>query len=164
MLTKNFVGYLYTCSSYDGARQYRINTVLKDTEGKEWTAPANSTSGFWLKTFLSAPAVDRGAFWLVLGDDATAVKKDDYKLGNELTGLTAGVGDYIFNNDTGRIRIYRTYANDTSNDIEVSEVGLAVRASTNAGDKNILIAREVLAKPITIKANGGVQVLGIDLG
>lgn len=163
MLTKNFVGYLYTCSNFDGARQYRNNTVLKDTEGNEWTAPANSTNGFWLKTFPSAPTVDRGAFWLVLGDDATAAKKDDYKLGNEVTGLTAGVGDYIFNNDTGRIRIYRTYANDTSNDIEVSEVGLVVRASANAGDKNILIAREVLDSKIVIKS-GGVQVFGIDIG
>lgn len=165
MLTRNFIRYLYGCSDWNNARGNRQNASVKELNGDEYTAPINQQSSYWLRIYTTEPSNERGTFWLVLGDDSTAVTADDYKLGNEITGLTPLAGDYIFNLDSsnGKIRIYRTFANNTDSDINVSEVGLVVRASTNAGDKNILIAREVLDSKIVIKS-GGVQVFGIDIG
>lgn len=164
MLTRNFIRYLYGCSDWNKSRSNRQNASVKELNGDEYTAPANTQSSYWLRTYTTEQFDERGTFWLVLGDDSTAATADDYKLGNEITGLTPLAGDYIFNLDSsnGKIRIYRTFANNTDSDISVSEVGLVVRASTNAGDKNILIARET-SKPIVIKP-GGVQVFGVDIG
>lgn len=160
MLTNNFIPYLYGCSKYNDSRAYRTYPV-KDLTGTEYDSPKDNEDNPWIRKFSAGSSTEYGAFWLVLGADDTPVTKDDYKLGNEVTGLTAGVGDYIVNDN--KIRIYRTYANNTDSDIEVSEVGLVVKSNTHSGQKNILIAREVLEQAITIKP-GGTQVFGIDIG
>ena len=44
--------------------------------------------------------------------------------------------------------------------VPVKEVGIIIYRS----GVSFLIAREVLGTPITVKANGGTQVFGIDIG
>ena len=157
MITKNFANYLYGCSDYSGARQNRRTASITDLTGDKLATPADQYQNTWLKTFTSKPGTRPGEFWLILGDNNTPATTDDYKI-NEITGLTQLVGDYIFNN--GKIRIYRTFANNTDRDITVSEVGLAVIASTEKNEKPILIAREVLDSEYVIKSGGGYRRSG----
>lgn len=136
---------------YNGSRAYRTHPI-KDLTGTEYETARGNEDNPWLRTFTAGASTDYGTFWLVLGSSDATATKDDYKLGYEVTGLTAGVGDYIVNGN--KIRIYRTYANNTDSDIEVIEVGLVVRANTPSGFKSILIAREVLGSKIVIKSGG----------
>ena len=64
------------------------------------------------------------------------------------------------------LRITKTVSNPTTEDIIVKEIGLIINLS-NMGTETqnlALLAREVLDEPITVKANGGIQVFGIDIG
>lgn len=155
MITKNFSNYLYGCSEYSGTRQNRKTASITDLTGDKLETPADQYASTWLKTFTPGPSTNPGAFRLILGNDNTPATPNDYKI-NEITGVTPLVGDYIFNN--GKIRIYRTFANNTDSDITVSEVGLAVIASTSKREKPILISREVLDSEYVIKSGGGTDV------
>ena len=61
---------------------------------------------------------------------------------------------------TRKLRFTKTVSNDTAEDITVKEVGIIIFRD----GVSFLIAREVLDTPITVKANGGTQVFGIDIG
>lgn len=156
MLTKNFIKYLYGCSYPNGTRNNRT-VIVTDVDGNEVEGPARGGSNEFLKRFTESPATTGGDFWLVLGDGNTPPTLEDYKLENEVTGLTTLAGDCILNGN-GKIRIYRTYANNTANDISVSEVGLVARVNVNNGNKPVLIAREVLGSKYVIKSGGGTDV------
>ena len=101
-----------------------------------------------------------GYGWYVnVGYGDTAVDKDDYKLDddniidtNSLTFVTNAV-----NNTTPAIRCaITTYRNNTNADVVVKEVGLVGKCYNTANElrRNVLIARKVLATPITVPANG----------
>lgn len=161
MLTSNFVPYMYSCSSYDGTRRNR-RPIVKDLNGTNYQTPNTVATNTWMYGFYPSDQDAYGGFWLELGNGNTPPTSGDYKMENKITELTPLAGDYIYN-DTGAIRIYRSFANNTDHSIEVSEVGLAIRIQTDDGGKQILLAREVSASPITIEPNG-IQTFGIDIG
>lgn len=102
-----------------------------------------------------------GDFCLVIGTDDTPVTKQDYLWTHDITDLTDSGGSVgCADRDGNRVfRVTRSYANNTSEDIEVKEVGLVLCTK----NMKVLIAREVLPEPVVVKANGGIQAFGIDL-
>ena len=104
-----------------------------------------------------------GEHCLVLGTNNTPVTVDDCEWKNDITDLSTVSLSFSRATVNGNrvIRVTRSVANNTENDITVSEVGIVV---ADYRSRKILIAREVLDTPITVKANGGAQVFGIDIG
>ena len=140
----------------------RTEETIYDITGTPKVAPVKSGLGSnlmnmkaKLKNINSA-----GDFCLMIGSDDTPVTKQDYAWTHDI-GLTDSGGSVgCTNRDGNRVfRVTRSYANNTSEDIEVKEVGLVFYTR---GIK-VLIAREVLPEPVVVKANGGIQAFGIDL-
>lgn len=140
----------------------RTEETIYDITGTPKVAHVNSGLGSCLMT-MKAKLKDinsAGDFCLVIGSDDTPVTKQDYAWthGIDLTDSsgTAGCAD----RDGNRVfRVTRSYANNTSEDVEVKEVGLVFYTYSI----KVLIAREVLPEPVVVKANGGIQAFGIDL-
>jgi len=140
----------------------RTEETIYDITGTPNVVSASSTLGSRLMR-MKAKLKDinaGGDFCLVIGSDDTPVTKQDYAwtydIGLTDSGGTAGCAD----RDGNRVfRVTRSYANNTSEDIEVKEVGLVLYTR----DMKVLIAREVLPEPVVVKANGGIQAFGIDL-
>lgn len=108
------------------------------------------------------PSSYSAGYCLAFGSSDIPASADDYAWDHNISGLSSiswSVNTVIVNG-AKKLRITETVMNDTEEDVVVKEIGLIVTLLGNV----FLVAREVLAKPITIKANGGVQVLGIDLG
>lgn len=141
----------------------RTKETIYDIIGTPQIVPATSGVGSYLMRMkASLNNVNSGGdFCLVIGSDDTPVTKQDYAWTHDITDLTdsggtAGCAD----RDGNRVfRVTRSYANNTSEDIEVKEVGLVLYTR----DMKVLIAREVLPEPVVVKANGGIQAFGIDL-
>lgn len=163
MLLNNFMNYLFGCSRYDGARNYTA-VNFKNINGDSGTLPANEGNSFFYNMrYLPKDLSYTGDFCICLGTNNTPNTTDYYLWQNDVTTLltNSGYGFKSLLRDGKQImRITRTVTNDTAEDITVSEVGLLVRMA----GQNVLIAREVLNTPITVKANGGTQVFGIDIG
>lgn len=104
---------------------------------------------------------ESGDFCVALGTDDTPVTFDDYKWEHGIDTLTnSGYSHKIVNRNGNWVcRYTRTVTNDTSEDITVKEVALIQTAASI----KVMIAREVLDQPVTIKP-GGVQAFGIDIG
>lgn len=115
-------------------------------------------------TSLSAVKSGSGYFYIGLGTNATPVTPDDYAWDNDIADLTHNSWSLTTELKDGRkvMRFTETVTNNTDTDITVSEVGIIVQG--NGAANTFLIAREVLDTPITVKANGGAQVFGIDIG
>lgn len=104
---------------------------------------------------------NNGDFCIALGTDDTPVTADDCKWEHGIDNLTnSGYSHKIVSNNGNWVcRYTRTVTNDTAEDITVKEVALIM---VIAGIK-VMIAREVLDQPVTIKP-GGIQAFGIDIG
>ena len=141
----------------------RTSETIYDIAGSHIEVNVSSGYGSLMRAMKEKIATlnGNGDFCLVIGTDNTPVTKQDYLWSHDITGLTdsggtAGCAD----RDCNRvIRVTRSYANNTSEDIEVKEVGLILRTYS----ENVLIVREVLPEPVVVKANGGIQAFGIDL-
>ena len=110
-----------------------------------------------------------GDYALAVGGNDTPTSKDDYAfsldLNNSLTVLSTATSSIIDADGTRKLRFTKTVSNDTAEDIIVNEVGIIISTSNGFSESGaFLIAREVLDTPITVKANGGTQVFGIDIG
>ena len=102
-------------------------------------------------------------YCLAFGSSDIPASADDYAWDHNISGLSSisWSVNIVIVKGAKKLRITETVTNDTEEDVVVKEIGLIVMGLSG---NVFLVAREVLAKPITIKANGGVQVLGIDLG
>ena len=100
---------------------------------------------------------------MAFGSSDIPASADDYAWDHNISGLSSisWSVNIVIVKGAKKLRITETVTNDTEEDVVVKEIGLIVMGLSG---NVFLVAREVLAKPITIKANGGVQVLGIDLG
>ena len=91
-----------------------------------------------------------GGVWI--GDGDTAPTVDDYKLaGNQITTFTANTSISV--SITDKILITATYniTNTSGSPIIIKEYGIFIR---NGGTGKAMLARDVLATPITIAGNG----------
>lgn len=157
MLTNNFIKYLYGCCPYDSARG-GIPMPCIGITGESVTTEWNVTNTLFREFVYSAKNYNHdGDFYIGLGTDDTPVTPDDYLWSHEIDTLDNGGGKFTCVNN--KIRILRTFTNNTDSDIEVKEIGLII---CMAG-KSVLIDREVLSQPYIIKP-GGAQVFGIDIG
>lgn len=162
MILNNFKKVLFLASR--GSSSTRQNPVSP-------ISTTGSTSGYSLTQvqtaicsrmkYLPSDISDDGDFCVAIGTDDTPVTIDDYKWEHGIDSLTdSGYSHKIINRNGDWVcRYIRTFANDTSEDITVKEVALIQFA---VGIK-VMIAREVLDQPLTIKP-GEVQALGIDIG
>ena len=123
----------------------------------------NNYARFELYGFSTTITNTNGYATIVVGSNSTPVEPSDYAWNNDITTLTKVSQNCIIADRDGRkvLRFLLQTTNDTSDDVEVSEVGVIICIN---GGNNVLIAREVLDTPITVKANGGAQVFGIDIG
>lgn len=163
MLLNNFKDWLYGTVNYSmyGSRG---GVSYKNIDG-------NTVNLNWndMNNFLTTPTANisqlssNGDHCLVLGTNNTPVTVDDCEWKNDITDLSTLSTSFFRATVNGNrvIRITRSVANNTENDITVSEVGIVV---ADYSYRKILIAREVLETPITVKANGGAQIFGIDIG
>ena len=163
MLLNNFEDWLYGTISYNLYRA-RGDVSYKSIDG-------NTVNLRWdeMNNFLAVPREsisqlsNNGDHCLVLGTNNTPVTVDDCEWKNNITDLSTLSTSFSRATVNGNrvIRVTRSVANNTENDITVSEVGIVV---ADYSSRKILIAREVLETPITVKANGGAQIFGIDIG
>ena len=176
MVLDNYIKYIYGSTVRDtgdsGVRE-EMKPHLKSLTGeKNYIYPGSR------ETFVNFAAcrnliselytTSYGEFCLALGTNDTAPAKGDYAFANEITTLNRD--SYSMNTvskgDKTVLRITKTVSNPTTEDIIVKEIGLIINLS-NMGTETqnlALLAREVLDEPITVKANGGIQVFGIDIG
>ena len=130
--------------------------------------PLDNYGQLQLNYFMSALPTDNvgpGYVGVFVGSNDTPVTPDDYAWSNNIDTLTkvSQSAKIVIKNGKKVLRFILSVTNDTDADVEVKEVGVIV--SINYGrNANALIAREVLDTPITVKANGGAQVFGIDIG
>ena len=130
--------------------------------------PLDNYGQLQLNYFMSALPTDNmgpGNVGVFIGSNDTPVTPDDYAWNNNIDTLTkvSQSAKIVTKNGNKVLRFILSVTNDTDADVEVKEVGVIV--SVNYGrNANALIAREVLDTPITVKANGGAQIFGIDIG
>ena len=165
MLLNNFVSMMLGVIGYryrPGAAVFK--NLAGDTVQKGWDA------GFpWFQQLKNNPSnfTDYGDYALVIGENNTPTSKDDYAfsldLNNSLTVLSTATSYILDANGTRKLRFTKTISNDTAEDIIVKEVGIIIGLGRYSESDAFLIAREVLDTPITVKANGGTQVFGINI-
>ena len=163
MLLNNFKDWLYGVVNYN-LYNSRGNVNYKDIDGN--TVNLNWNDG---NNFLNNPRAsiseltNNGEHCVVLGTNDAPVTVDDCEWKNDVTDLSTVSLSFSRATVNGNrvIRATRSVTNNTENDITIREVGFVVNGY---GNKKVLIAREVLDTPITVKANGGAQVFGIDIG
>lgn len=167
MLLNNFISMMHGAIDYS----YRTNpAVFKNLAGD--TVQIGWDQGFpWFKQIKNNPSnfVNNGDYTLAVGGNDTPTSKDDYAfsldLNNSLTVISYAISPVIDADGVRKLRFTKTVSNDTAEDITVKEVGIIISKGGVFSESNIfLIAREVLDTPITVKANGGAQVFGIDIG
>lgn len=166
MLLNNFISMMLGAIDYN----YRpgiafFKNLAGDTIQKGWN------DGFpWFKQLRNNPSNFSfyGDYAVVVGGNDTPSIKDDYAfsldLNNSLTVLSTATNSIISADGTRKLRFTKTVSNDTTEDIVVKEVGIIISLGSYSESNAFLIAREVLDTPITVKANGGAQVFGIDIG
>lgn len=162
MLLNNFISMMSGAIIYN----YRPGTAVFKTLAGD-TVQIGGTDGFpWFRELKNNTSnlINSGDYTLVVGENDTPTSKDDYAfsldLNNSLTVLSVNINYIIDANGVRKLRFTKTVSNDTAEDITVKEVGIIIYRS----GVSFLIAREVLNTPITVKANGGTQVFGIDIG
>lgn len=167
MLLNNFASMML------GAIDYSCRpgiAVFKNLSGG--TVQRGWNDGFpWFKQLRNNPSNFSlyGDYALVVGENDTPTSKDDYAfsldLNNSLTVLSTATSSILGADGIRKLRFTKTVSNDTAEDIIVREVGIIISSGSNFSESDaFLIAREVLDTPITVKANGGTQVFGIDIG
>jgi hypothetical protein len=176
MVLDNYIKYIYGSTVRDtgdsGVRE-QMEPHLKSLTGEEnyiYPGSRNTFVNFAACRNLISElyTADYGQFCLALGTNDTAPTKGDYAFANEITALNRDSYsmDTVGKGNKTVLRITKTVSNPTTEDIIVKEIGLIVSLS-NMGTETqnlALLAREVLDEPITVKANGGIQVFGIDIG
>ena len=111
------------------------------------------------------------SFGIVVGSGTTNVSPTDSSLASKISnGTGSGQLSYqthttnsSFSSSSSFIQISRTFINNSGADVVVREVGLIARNffRDNSGVKNdakILIARDVLPNPVTVKPLGSLNV------
>lgn len=163
MLLNNFKDWLYGTVNFNmyGSRG---GVGYKSIDGNTVNLNRNDMNNFLATPRESISQLSsNGEHCLVLGTNNIPVTVDDCEWKNDITDLSTLSTSFFRATVNGNrvIRVTRSVANNTENDITVSEVGIVV---ADYSSRKILIAREVLDTPITVKANGGAQVFGIDIG
>lgn len=164
MILNNFKDWWYgTVNSYTYSGRGAVS--YKNIEGTTVNLRYDEVNNFLSTPYGSLSDIDgnSGFHCLVLGTNNTPVTVDDCEWKNNITDLSTVSLSFSRATVNGNrvIRATKSVANNTENDITVSEVGWVVR---DYSGQKILIAREVLATPVVVKANGGVQIFGIDIG
>lgn len=166
MLLNNFASMMLGAIDYN----YRPNpAVFKNLAGG--TVQKGWNEGFpWFRELKNNPSnfVSYGDYAVVVGGNDTPSIKDDYAfsldLNNSLTVLSTATSSILDADGVRKLRFTKTVSNDTAEDIIVREVGIIIGLGSYSESNAFLIAREVLETPITVAANGGTQVFGIDIG
>ena len=130
--------------------------------------PLGNYGQLQLNNFMSAIPTDNlgpGYVGVFVGSNDTPVTPDDYAWSNNIDTLTkvSQSAKIVTKNGNKVLRFILSVTNDTDEDVEAKEVGVIVKVNYGS-NTSVLIAREVLDTPITVKANGGAQVFGIDIG
>lgn len=166
MLLNNFISMMHGAIDYN----YRPGiAVFKNLTGD--TIQIGWDKGFpWFRELKNNPSnfVKFGDYALAVGANGTPTSKDDYAfsldLNNSLTVLSTATSPILDVDGVRKLRFTKTVSNDTAEDIIIREVGIIICTGIYSESNAFLIAREVLETPITVKANGGAQVFGIDIG
>lgn len=166
MLLNNFISMMLGAISYN----YRPGSaVFKNLAGN--TVQKGWNDNFpWFQQLKNNPSnfINYGDYAVVVGGNDTPSIKDDYAfsldLNNSLTVLSTATNSIISADGTRKLKFTKTVSNDTAEDIIVKDVGIIISTGSYSESNAFLIAREVLNTPITVKANGGAQVFGIDIG
>lgn len=176
MVLDNYIKYIYGStvrSTGDSGIRKENEPHIKSLAGAEnyiYPSIRNTFGNFGACRNLISElcTADYGHFCLALGTNDTAPTKGDYAFANEITTLNRDSYsmDTVGKGDKTVLRITKTVSNPTTEDIVVKEIGFIAKLSAmGAETQNLaLLAREVLDEPITVKANGGIQVFGIDIG
>ena len=130
---------------------YNLTIYLTDFNGK------SQSGNLGYNIFTSGNALR-----VLVGSGTDEVKETDYKLSNMLDtsvlnvlSLSSKVGGKI-NNWTRLATVVTTFNNVTSEDVTVTELGIAHQVGVTSGGvttyTRYLLTRELLATPVTIKA------------
>jgi len=130
--------------------------TLVDQSGNNANVPNNTDVVSVFKT--NAPAGE-DRYGILVGSGTNPVSPNDYKLYNKipnsiLAHSDTNVGQFTGNENGFTFAINRTFTNNGTQDVTVSEVGLAILAASLW----ILIARDLLSSPITVQPGQVLQV------
>lgn len=137
---------------------------LKDMHGRKMEFANQSTD---INTLVDGSSeVNYGNAYVAVGSNDAPVQRTDYTFDSKITTLqlesySHGVKQ---KGDKQVLRIVKTVSNPTTEDIVVKEIAFIVKVNPLSTADEVLMVREVLDEPITVKANGGIQVFGIDIG
>lgn len=166
MLLNNFISMMLGAIEYNYRPGKAIfKNLAGDTIQKGW-----NENFPWFKRLKNNPSNfdSYGDYAVVVGGNDTPSIKDDYAfsldLNNSLTVLSTATNSIISADGTRKLKFTKTVSNDTAEDIIVKDVGIIISTGNSSESNIFLIAREVLDTPITVAANGGAQVFGIDIG
>lgn len=144
------------------ANNWRLRSVNGTYQNGSLTSGHQASKGF--TPFQFPIGIGGGGFGstnVVVGTSGTAFSYDDYKL---TTFSTTDYSDYNVSfsvaNDNSSITVtmYKTFLNSSGSEQTVREVGLIVYSYETLNGSGVLIAREVLATPIVVPANGYFKV------
>jgi hypothetical protein len=135
----------------------------------EWYASGSAVSGFTPMAVNSTAGTD--SYGIVVGSGSTPQTYSDYALANQIkNGTGAGQLSYgahattsSYGSTSSYITISRTFTNQSGSAIVVREVGMIARqvgtaSNSNTVDVKYLIARDVLANPVTVNNLGTLTV------
>lgn len=137
---------------------------LKDMNGRTMEFSNQSTD---INTLIDGNSgADYGNAYIAVGSSDTPVQSTDYTFDSKITTLQLESYSYGVKQKGNKqvLRIAKTVSNPTAEDIVVKETAFIVKVNPLGPADEVLMVREVLDEPITVKANGGIQVFGIDIG
>ena len=156
MILSNFLSWLINNASWTSM----AGTSISQTNGGgAVTANANNVNCYYTTT-LSGSYVD-------VGFGNTAETASDYKLANsnamDTPTLTFVSNGFVASGTYPYVRnLTTTYANNTGNDVTITEVGYVQKSGNTSSGSNpafdVLLTRTVLDTPITVAAGSTVAI------
>ena len=108
---------------------------------------------------------------MLVGSNDADESYDDYTISvlSSLTVLSDRGNAYTYSAENATLKMIKTFVNDTSDDITVSEVGIfkclttTTDTSSTSSSRNFLLFREKLPEPVILTANGGTATFTVTM-
>lgn len=161
MFTKNFkklmsLKLLNATSSNNDGYSYQVSTTLTDLDGNTITTDNSTTTNeqyslvYAMSDILSTEAANNRAY-LIVGTGTGTVSDDDYSLFRSASGCPCVSASS--NTSANFTKIYTaTFQNNTSEDITITEVGIAAKMYVYNDFFGFLLDHTLLDTPVTIPA------------
>jgi len=163
----NFIKVIRACFGMGDLADNIENVTLVDGSTRGFPGMDSDTDARWQRTLKVTAGTGNDNFGLLFGLSDTPVTRDDYNLKEK---ITEGTGNNQMNYGTVTLetmqeiengylfRIIRSATNNSPSDITVKEIGLFVEHYPYSGPYYFMLARDVLASPVTVPVGSTITV------